>query len=125
MIITPTPESYLETYLYKLLIEKSKASDGLAEKTTAFINAARPLQELIISGPFKDYTLHNPNHSKKLIHLAEFIIPKETLAQLSTLDLAIMIMSFYLHDLGMVVTQTERERIILTNNFQDYLQIKS
>ena len=125
MIILPPPESYQETKLYKLLIERSKPSDGLTEKVTTFINYAKPLQELIISGPFKDYTLHNPNHSKKLIHLAEYIIPEKTLSILSALDLSILLMSFYLHDLGMVVTQTERDRIIKTDDFQDYLQIKS
>lgn len=125
MIIPTAPENYQETKLYKLLIEKSKATDGLAEKVTTFINTAKPLQELIISGPFKDYTLHNPNHSKKLIHLAEYIIPETTFEHLSALDLTILLMSFYLHDLGMVVTQTERERIIKTDEFQDYLQIKS
>lgn len=125
MIIPSAPENYQDTKLYKLLIEKSRASDGLAEKVTTFINSSKPLQELIISGPFKDYTLHNPNHSKKLIHLAEYIIPEKTLVHLSALDLSILIMSFYLHDLGMVVTQTERERIIKTDDFQDYLQIKS
>lgn len=125
MILPHAPENYQETKLYKLLVEKSKASDGLAEKVTTFINSAKPLQELIISGPFKDYTLHNPNHSKKLIHLAEYIIPEKTLVQLSALDLSFLIISFYLHDLGMVVTQTERERIIKTADFQDYLQVKS
>lgn len=125
MIITITPESFQETKLYKLLVEKSSALDGLAEKTSVFIQNVRPLQELIISGPFKDYTLHNPNHSKKLIHLAEYIIPDETLNRLSSLELSIMIMSFYLHDLGMVVTQTERERIIVTVDFLEFLQIKT
>lgn len=125
MIITSPPENYKETKLYKALLEKSKADDGLAEKTTTFIQNVRPLQELIISGPFKDYTLHNPNHSKKLLHLAEYIIPEETLKELSALELSILILSFYLHDLGMVVTQTERERIVQSSDFIEYLQIKT
>lgn len=125
MIIVTTPENYQDTRLYKLLIEKSNASDGLAEKTTCFVNTVRPLQELIISGPFRDYTLHNPNHSKKLLHIAEYIIHNDTINKLSALDLAIMIMSFYLHDLGMVLTQVERDRITQANDFQDYMQVKS
>jgi molecular chaperone HtpG len=124
MIIATPPENYTETKIYKELLAKSKASDGLAEKTTTFINTVRPLQEFIIAGPFADYTLHNPNHSKKLLHLSEYLIPEHTMKNMSTLDLTILIMSFYLHDLGMVVTQTERERIISSNDFQDYLQIK-
>ncbi len=125
MIIPPPPENYQDAKLYKLLTEKSKAQDGLAEKTTSLIQTVRPLQELIIAGPFRDYTLHNPNHSKKLLHLAEFIIPNETINSLSALELSILIMSFYIHDLGMTLTQTERERIITTIEFQEFLQIKS
>ncbi len=125
MIIPLPPENYQDTKLYKLLTEKSKAQDGLAEKTTKLIQTARPLQELIIAGPFRDYTLHNPNHSKKLLHLAQYIIPDETLANLSALELSLLIMSFYIHDLGMTLTQTERERVISSVTFQEFLQVKS
>lgn len=125
MIIPQAPEDYKETTLYKLLLSKDKPDDDLIGKVTCFINAARPLQELIIAGPFKDYTLHNPNHSKKLIHLAEFIIPKETLNKLSALELAVLILAFYLHDLGMVLTQTERDRIIKSESFIEFIQIKT
>jgi Molecular chaperone, HSP90 family len=125
MIITSTPEDFQETKIYKLLDSKSKPIDGLIDKVTCFIVATRPLQELIISGPFKDYTLHNPNHSKKLMHLAEFVIPEATFDSLSPLELSILIMAFYLHDLGMVVTQTERERIIRSSEFQEFIQIRT
>jgi hypothetical protein len=125
MIISQSPEDFQETNIYKLLRTKSKPNDDLIGKVTCFINTARPLQELIISGPFKDYTLHNPNHSKKLLHLAEYVIPKETLDNLSALELAILIISFYLHDLGMVLTQTERERTINSPEFIEFIQVKT
>ncbi|AXE17875.1 hypothetical protein DR864_09095 [Runella rosea] len=121
-IITQTPENYQDTKLYALLLKISSPSDGLVDKVTNFINTVRPLQELIIAGPFKDYTLHNPNHSKKLLHLAGFIIPEETLQKLSSLEISVLIMSFYLHDLGMVVTQIERERIIKSTDFIEFIQ---
>ncbi|MES2373376.1 MAG: ATP-binding protein [Bacteroidota bacterium] len=124
MIIASPPENYQETKIYKLLATKSTPADELLNKVTSFINTVKPLQELIIAGPFRDYTLHNPNHSKKLLHLAGYIIPESTQADLSALDLAIMIMSFYLHDLGMVLTQTERERITSSDDFQDFLQVR-
>ncbi len=125
MIIPIPPENYQDTKIYRLLAEKSTVQDGLAEKTTTLIQTVRPLQELIIAGPFRDYTLHNPNHSKKLLHLAQYIVPNETLSSLSTLELSIMIMSFYIHDLGMTLTQTERDRIIRSGAFEEFLQVKS
>jgi len=125
MIISPAPENYQDTKLYKVLLHKSKPKDGLIEKVTSFISTVKPLQEFIIAGPFKDYTLHNPNHSKKLLHIAEYIIPERCLDKLSPLELAVIIMSFYLHDLGMTLTQTERERIIKSKAFDDFLQFRS
>jgi len=125
MLITSPPENYQETAVFKKLLEKSSPNDGLAEKTTAFIETAKPLQELIIAGPFRDYTLHNPNHSKKLIHLAGFIIPNETLDALSALELSVLISSFYLHDLGMVLTQTERHRILKSKEFIEFVQVRT
>ena len=125
MLITIPPENYQETVVFKKLLARSSPNDGLAEKTTAFIETAKPLQELIIAGPFRDYTLHNPNHSKKLIHLAGFIIPIETLDALSALELSTLISSFYLHDLGMVLTQTERHRIIKSKEFIEFIQVQA
>ncbi|MCS4162942.1 ATP-binding protein [Sphingobacterium sp. BIGb0116] len=121
MVINLPPESYQETLLYKKLLKKSTPKDGLAEKVTCLIETAKPLQELIVAGPFRDYTLHNPNHSKKLIHLSGAIIPNETLNELSALEITVLIMSFYIHDLGMVLTQTERERTIRSTQFLEFL----
>lgn len=120
IIIPPSPEDYRETKLFKLLLEKSLPDDGLAEKAIQIIGICKPLQELIISGPFKDYTLHNPNHSKKLLHLVEFVLEKTTLENLSTLELFTIICCCYIHDIGMSLTSAERVRIIES---QDFLEI--
>ena len=65
------------------------------------------------------------NHSKKLLHLAEYLIPLETMNFLSALELAILIMSFYLHDLGLCITQTEKERIIKSEEFNSFILLLS
>jgi signal transduction histidine kinase len=104
------------------LREKSTAKDGLAERAEALVGIASPLLDLVVAGPFREYTLHNPAHSKKLIHLCEYLMPERTLDALSALELLLVIDSCYLHDLGMVLTSDERLNLLNSPDFQDTLR---
>ncbi|HEV2488594.1 MAG TPA: ATP-binding protein [Candidatus Acidoferrales bacterium] len=99
--------------------EKSSAADGAAEKAAILIEAASPLIDLTIAGPFKHFTLHNRDHSKKLLHLSEYLITGETMRQLSILDHLVVVYAAYLHDLGMSLTEKERARIVESTEFLD------
>jgi molecular chaperone HtpG len=116
-IIPKPPEDLCNCKLYKHLLEKSTPKDGCAERVHVFVNTVTPLLDLIIAGPFKDYTLHNHNHAKKLLHLAEYIIPPDTLDSLSPLECQAFIYSAFLHDLGMSLSSEERERILATPDY--------
>lgn len=121
--ITPTPDDYKATKIYQELEEREKVSrTGLIEKVDEVIAQTAPLLETIGRGTFYDYTLHNPLHSRKLMHLAGYVIPDETMKQLSSLELAVMMMSFYMHDLGMVVTNEDKQKILEDEKFMNYLQ---
>jgi molecular chaperone HtpG len=98
-------------------------SDGLAERVETLIRTISPLLDLVIAGPFREYTLHNPAHAKKLVHLCEYFLPEETLNALSTLELALIISSCYLHDLGMTLTNDERQRLLGSPDFVDSLRL--
>ncbi|MGA3023884.1 MAG: ATP-binding protein [Bryobacteraceae bacterium] len=121
-IIPPAPSGVSECKMFKLLLDKSTPSDGASEKALAFIESANPLVDLIISGPFREYTLHNRDHCKKLIHLAEHFIPEPSLQNLSALEHMVFIYAAYLHDMGMCLTAMERARIVSSDEFQDSLQ---
>jgi molecular chaperone HtpG len=121
-IVPQAPESVSACRLYARLTELSNSSDGLAERVTAFISAANPLLDLIMSGPFREYTLHNPAHAKKLVHLSGHIIHPETISLLTPLEIAVIIMACYLHDMGMCLTSTEREKILADPLFEDELR---
>lgn len=118
-IVSRPPEDVRQCGIYKHLLETSNDVDGCAERTNRFVETATPLLDLVLSGPFKDYTLHNRDHAKKLIHLAEYVIAPETLSTLSPLECQALICSAYLHDLGMVLTSVERERILESPEFLD------
>jgi hypothetical protein len=72
-ILAHPPEDFRKLRLYELVQTKSDTSDGAAERAESFIRAATPLVDLIIAGPMREFTLHNRDHSKKLLHLAEYV----------------------------------------------------
>lgn len=63
MVITKSPDSYKETTVYKEFCARGNAL--LLSKVEIFIETITPLLNIINAGPFKDYTLHNNQHSKK------------------------------------------------------------
>ena len=118
-IVSKPPDDVRQCGIYKHLLATSTDVDGCAERTNQFIENVAPMLDLVISGPFKGYTLHNQDHAKKLIHLAEYVISSETLSQLSPLECQAFICSAYLHDLGMVLTSSERKQILGSPEFLD------
>ena len=118
-LIAPSPTDVAHTKLIQALKAKATPEDGVAEKAHQLIGTATPLLDLIVAGPFKEFTLHNRDHPKKLLHIFEYFVPAETIERLSALECYVMVCATYLHDLGMVLTSTERERILLSESYQD------
>jgi len=118
-IIAKSPEDYRECKLYRHLLDTSTPADGCAERVCVFVNTVAPLLDLTMAGPFKEYTLHNHNHAKKLLHLAEYIIPPDTLDSISPLECQAFIYSAFLHDLGMSLSSEERKRILATPEYTE------
>jgi len=121
-ILSQPPADVFQVKLLRLLKEKSKAEDGLSEKAHRLITTATPLLDLIASGPFSEFTLHNRDHPKKLLHLMEFLLPDSTCEALSALECYVLVAAAFLHDLGMVLTSTERERILASEELQDSIR---
>ncbi|POH60303.1 HD domain-containing protein [Arthrobacter glacialis] len=58
---------------------------------------------------FSTYTKHDISHIDALLAAADWIIPTETLEQLTVADALLITLSIYVHDLGMLVTKSEYE----------------
>jgi molecular chaperone HtpG len=119
--IQPPPYHYSETLLYKKLKEKERVGEGLSEKVDLVIEYISPLLNNIGKNEFEDYTLHNSNHPIKLLHLAESIISVKTIESLSSLEICVLIFSFYLHDLGMFISTSERADLLSSDRFNRFL----
>lgn len=125
ILIPKVPDDYRQAKLYLRLKEVSDAhNDGLVSNVDKLIAAIQPILNTVGRDAFSDYTLHNPLHSRKLMHLSGYIIPEDVLNQLSSLELTVMIMSFYLHDLGMVLCYDDKASILSSDEFQAFIETK-
>jgi signal transduction histidine kinase len=121
VLIPQPPNDIHNCPILQSLRQKSTPSDGLSEKVEQFLVIASPLLDLIVAGPFREYTLHNPGHAKKLVHLTGQILSDETQKKLSALECTVIVYAAFLHDMGMCLTSTERERIIQGEEFIESL----
>ena len=112
-----------QTVLYRRL-EKTKDHEALS-KVDDFIALASKYLTLVGHEAFSTFTLHNENHSLNLLKLAGNIVPKTTLDKLSSLELMIIIYSFYFHDIGMAISYANKKSILGDEKFLAFLQSKS
>ena len=101
------------TTLFKKLYEKenSLGEHEISENVISVVREIAPLLERIPEN-MPEFTLHNANHSAKVVELMGKIIPSDTLDHLNIIELSILIYAAYLHDVGMTASRDEREEII-------------
>ena len=98
------PSSHLkwnETALWRVL-EESQEYDS--QNVIGVLKQWMPEVERILSSGGtspKDFTLHDDQHAARVAQRMAELIPKETLIRLSPYELAFLLMSAYLHDVGM------------------------
>jgi hypothetical protein len=56
---------------------------------------------------FSEYTKHDISHIDAMLDMVEWVIPADTQASMTSADWLLLVLSIYLHDMGMVVTEEE------------------
>ncbi|WP_164779469.1 HD domain-containing protein [Paenibacillus kobensis] len=107
----------VDTDLFKQLLKVESSLNKISEVVLKIVNHAIPLLARIPEN-MPEYTLHDESHSLKIIKIMECIIPQETLEKLNEIEITLLILSAYLHDIGMTCSAAEREDII--RNSKDY-----
>lgn len=120
--LPPAPADVHECSVFKRLLETSTPRDGLSAKSERFVNIAGPLLDSVGRRAFGSYTLHNRDHAKKVLHLAGYLIPQNTLSELSALESAMLVFSSYLHDMGMALTEEKRMAVLGSDEFLALLE---
>ncbi|RXA19455.1 chaperone protein [Methanosarcina sp. MSH10X1] len=105
-----------KTILFQKLLEKEDLLEEyeVSKNIISVIREIAPLLERIPEN-MPEFTLHNANHSAKVVELMGKIIPSDTLNHLNIIELSILIYAAYLHDIGMTASRDEREEIITKN----------
>jgi molecular chaperone HtpG len=60
-----------------------------------------------VEGIFSTYTKHDISHIDSMLKMLDWLIPDQTKEQMTPADWLLAVLSIYLHDLGMFVTQGE------------------
>lgn len=58
-------------------------------------------------GIFDEYTKHDITHINTMLEMLDYLIPKSTQDIMTSADWLLIVLSFYFHDLGMLVTKKE------------------
>lgn len=114
-----------ETVLWKQL-EQSKDVEANSVRTT--LNECMPqIQKVLAQGQTaaSDFTLHDSGHAFRVARRMAEVVPADVLLKLSTYELALLLLSAYLHDIGMTPERrkvTLHHRYLLTGDPQDLSQ---
>jgi len=103
--------------IFTLLLQKEHNDHILSSKVKAIVKEVSPLLHRIPEN-MHEYTLHDSSHSAKVLEIMGKIIPPEVLENLNKIELSLLILSAYLHDIGMTCDKKEREEII--NNDSEF-----
>ncbi|HEX6289063.1 MAG TPA: hypothetical protein VFZ66_07720 [Herpetosiphonaceae bacterium] len=104
-----------QTKLWQLLEQTDKPE---AEPVRTTLQVWLPtIQKILNQGGTAplDFTLHDAEHSFRVAERMVDVIPDDVLAELSTYELALLLLSAYLHDIGMTPGQS------LLRSHHDYL----
>ncbi len=94
--------SYKESKLYKLLEKKQDALvSNLIDSDFVMPAIEMVLTKQAVLDPLKNFTLHDQDHAFRVAEKMYEVIPPESLNILSPLEVAFLLLSAYLHDIGM------------------------
>lgn len=61
---------------------------------------------------FPAYSLHNETHCQAILHNIECLLGEPEIRKLSATNCFVILVSVYLHDIGMVITYSDRQDMI-------------
>jgi len=104
---------------FKLLKKKEEEEGDEATLSKTVINVAKQVEPILGRIPviFEEYTLHDISHSENVIKNMWKFIPAEVKETLNAMEMYLLILSAYLHDVGMAVSKDEEDEILKSEEF--------
>lgn len=99
-------EAWKQSRLWREIEARHDAGDPAAEKVATFVEGSLPnIVKILNSGGtphgLSDFTLHDADHSARVVKWMERLPPEETFSRLSVHELGLLLLSAHLHDIGM------------------------
>ncbi len=103
------PESYQETALWKQLKHRASQPEGaaIAQATEWML---KQIQIVLGEPGARHVTLHDQGHALRVAMRMQQVVPPQVLSALSSYELALLLLSAYLHDVGMIVPPAARQK---------------
>ena len=79
-------------------------------------NMLSPLLDQINSREMETFTAHDRTHARKVAHVMWHILDEERRKRLTPPEIALLILSAYIHDVGMAISQQDRDRYLAENS---------
>lgn len=98
---------------------EKKATDAQRAMVRSLVDHAAPLLDRVIE-TFPTYTLHNADHARRVASLMSELIGDQ-LDDLRPLEAALLILSAFFHDIGMVFTENERTNLTSERDWPEFL----
>lgn len=70
---------------------------------------------------FPAYSLHNETHCQAILHNIECLLGEPEIRKLSATNCFVILVSVYLHDIGMVITYSDRQDMIQSASFSELI----
>jgi len=111
-------DNVMHTKLWSVLVDKMKTT-GSEDDIGAIKKACNDAEALLLQIPatFPTYTLHNATHCKNVCNLMFDILGEDGVERLTSLETALLILSAYYHDIGMVYDPIEKASILAGHEF--------
>ncbi|GGG16798.1 hypothetical protein GCM10011344_16730 [Dokdonia pacifica] len=116
---TKTIDLYKQTKIWKHFIKVTKKSPEKQTLVEELVDDAIGILDKI-SETFPTYTLHNGQHQLNILNLFEKLLGKR-MKDVHALEAAILILSAFYHDIGMVFSKEEKEDLKNETYFNDFL----
>lgn len=71
---------------------------------------------------FPTFSKHDESHARTVLHNIEMILGEKRIKELSASDCFMLLHTVYIHDIGMVITYEDREKIVQNDKFIDMVK---
>ncbi|MCP4248393.1 MAG: hypothetical protein GY778_15200 [bacterium] len=107
-------------------LQADKARDFAGFKNLSLPGVKEDVAQLLdmigrVEGLFSTYTKHDISHVDAMLGMLDWLVPQATKDAMTPIDWLMIVLSVYLHDLGMLVTLEEFEQRMENQDFREFL----